>query len=243
MENNTLEFDWIDAIRSFKRWRKIYALILALALGAAVGLSLWIKPTYKATVTLLPTQSKDSKVNRLEAIASKFGLDSPVPGTNFADFLEPIVDSKTFLLRLAEIKVRDVDGSTKRLWDTFEYPGESPDLDSLVYLSRLRGMVHFLKKASGLIEISVIAPTSDMAAALANESIRIINGFNQEYNYSNARANVAFLTEQLAGAEGQKTRAAANLVNFMENNRGIDPNVSPALYSRFSALKVLPTPL
>jgi len=99
-------------------------------------------------------------------------------------------------------------------------------------------MVRLKKSASGGMEIFVTAPTPGAAAGVANETARLINEFNQEYNYSNARANVNYLTEQLANAEGQRLQANEKLVRFLETNRGIDPNTSPALFSRFSNLKM-----
>jgi capsular polysaccharide biosynthesis protein len=238
MDESIIKFDWVDLIRSFRRWWKWYVLIVAAFTGGAIFLCMVLPPTYKASVTLLPTQSKDSRVNRLEAIASKFGIDSPVPGANFADFLEPIVGSKTFLFRLSDFPVVDAKGERKKLYDTFKYSGKSADLDSLIYLSRMRSMVDFLKKASGVIEISVTAPSEAMASDIANQTVKLINEFNQEYNYSNARANVQFLTEQMAGAETGKQRASDNVVGFLERNRGIDPTTSPSLFSKYSSLKL-----
>src|SRR4051812_29473935 len=237
MEEGLIQFDLVDIVRSLKRWIKWYVLAIALTLALGITLCIIIPPTYKSSVTLLPNQSKDSKINRFEALASKFGIDSPIPGANFSDFLEPILESKSFLFRLSNFQVEDP-GTKKmvRFYDYFKYSGESADLDSLIYLSRVRGMVKFLKKASGVMEVSVTAPTAAMAAGLGNETVRLINQFNQEYNFTNARAHVAFLTDQLASAEGQKQTANEHLVKFLESNRGIDPNTSPSLFAKYESI-------
>src|SRR5690606_37776591 len=174
-DDGFVQFRAVDVVLSLRRWLKWYALILLLAGGAGIGLCFWINPEYKAAVTLLPHQTKDSRMGRLEAIASMFGIESPVPATNFADFVEPILGSKTFLFRLANFPVPTTDGKHVRLWDSFIYPAESKDLDTLIYLSRMRSMVRLKKSAAGVMQIFVTALTPRAAAGVASETARLVH--------------------------------------------------------------------
>ena len=228
--------DYFGFLKSFRKWWWFYALMIVLGLGIGITFCLILPSKYKAISTLLPNQSKESKFNRLEAIASRFGIDSPVAGNNFVDFLEPIIGSKTFLLKLADFPVERPSGNV-RLYDSFKYPRKSPILDSLIYLSNMRGMIKYQKKSSGMVEISVTADTPGLAAGLVNQITMLINEFSQEYNFATLRAHVAYLSDQTATALGAKSKKNENLVRFLENNRGIDPTVSPALFARYSDLK------
>jgi uncharacterized protein involved in exopolysaccharide biosynthesis len=226
-----------DVIRSFRRFWPLYLLVIGATLGVGLAICLIQKPKYQAYTTLLPHQSKESKLGRLDALASRFGIDSPLPGMNFVDFLDPIVVSKSFLFQLSDFPIIK-NGKTTLLFEYFKYPERGTGLDSLIYLTRLRSMVKLQKKASGLVEIKVTADTPEMAAGIANKLTQLVNDFAQEYNLANGRAHMSYLSTQVAEAEGNRRKAYDNLVRFMEANRGIDPMTSPSLFAKHTELKV-----
>jgi capsular polysaccharide biosynthesis protein len=234
----TIALGLADVVRSLLRYKALYVIVMLASIGIGLGLCFYMDPKYRAICTLLPTQSKDSKLNRLDALASRFGLDSPIPGTNFADFLDPIANSKPFLFQLSDF-MAEKDGKTSRLYDYFQYPeGKAKELDTLIYLKRVREMVKLQKKANGVVEVTVTSDSPQMAAGIANRIGVMLNDFAQEYNLANTRDHLKYLSGQLALAEASRKASNANLVRFLEANRGIDPLTSPALFTRHAELRM-----
>ena len=204
------DFEWINpkaVAREIRAKWLLYFLVALLGVGTAVLRFFLTDTVYKASATLIPNFTQESKLSKLESIASKFGMESPVPGINLAQYLEHIVTSRTLLLNLCDYKVVTPKGDSTTLFQ-FLKPEKSPapQVDTLAYLKKLQDLIRFQKEASGLVQIEVKAATPKMAAGIANQLTIEIDQFARDKNLQTLKNQITYLTEQVAVTETRRKK-------------------------------------
>jgi uncharacterized protein involved in exopolysaccharide biosynthesis len=216
-----------------RRWKLIAGTALAIALPAALILLLQ-HPTFTGRITFTPetpTTPSGGGIQALAGVANQLGLNLTPTSSVSPDFFVKL-SSSTEVLRsalLTEFPDPLHPGRRpKALLDILETKGKTPE-------ERLqRGVIQLRKqlaatadKVTGIVAIDVDMRQPELAAAVANRLVQLLNQFNLERRQSQSREQRRFTGERLAEAEKDLRAAEQVQLAFLQRNR--DYSSSPLL--------------
>jgi tyrosine-protein kinase Etk/Wzc len=232
-QNEVSIFDLITPL--VRRWKVIAATAIGFAVVAAVLLLLQA-PTYTTKTTFTPeTPSASGNAGGLMAlagVANQFGLGLGVGSSVSPDFFVKLAGS-TEILRTTLITEfpdpAEPGGSRRRpLLEILEVPGKSTEerlQRGVIWLQNLIEVT--VDKPTGIVTLEVDMPGAELAAALANHMVKLLNEFNLERRQSQSREQRRFTGERLAEAEQNLRAAERSQLAFFQRNR--DYSSSPVL--------------
>jgi uncharacterized protein involved in exopolysaccharide biosynthesis len=230
MSHQPLTFGvWVAGV--IARWRLILKVMAGVLVVAALG-AVIIPPIYKAHASFVTTSSGTSKANSmmgssgLSGIASQLGVSGLAGG-------EPS-ESPMFYISLVES-----DELKRRLLNSrFHDPHSERLADSATLLAIFRiknsdsvrrmeiGMKQISKSIkvdadlkTNLVSLSATARWPQIAAAMANRTVALVDAFNHEQRVSRARSKREFLQTRLDSAKIELSQAEENQRSFYAENR------------------------
>lgn len=209
-----------------QRWKLLLG--IPVICGILAGLiSLLLPSFYTAKTTLTPVATSSigglsgSALASLAGLAGLSGISSNSSGALSPDFIAEVLKSREVLTATLESPLR---GSPRE--------GERPLLDLLHVNGRTaeqrinRGLRKFEKAvntrvdhSTGIVTLTVKARNPELAAAIANRMLVILNSFNLERRQSQSREQARFTGERLAQAETELHQAEAAELRFLQANR------------------------
>lgn len=184
-------------------------------LGGVVGFCLAMivalntKPSYVSKAVLLPKAAVGN--NQLSQFAMLAGVNVGAANASNEMFYNDIIHSSWFYDTLSRMTWQTVDGQAIQLKDflglgSFEaknkfITAEVAEKEALA--KALSGAISLVKKPEGTMELKVELTDPAIAYQLNNTLLRLIQGFNENERYSDAKRSRQFTQRQL---DQQKTR-------------------------------------
>ena len=229
MERLPLTFGaWVAGV--IARWRtilKVVGVVLLLAAVAAVALP----PVYKGHASFVTSSSANKAPSAaastpgLQGIASQFGVGSlgGEPSESPSFYLQ-LIESEEVRRRLLNSRFQDPHSKS---------PRDSATLLSILRINNddsVRRMEIGLKKMSkaiaanadvktNLVTVTASAQWPQLAAAMTNRVVQLVDAFNHEQRVSRARSKRVFLQTRLDSAKLQLNQAEEMQRVFYEVNR------------------------
>lgn len=219
--------EYVGVLAPYARRMRLLAVLVLV--GCAVGLaSFFVMPkSYRSGALILP----DVENSPLQAVGDLASL----VGVNLGAAQDPsmvfpvLLTSDTVLKAVLEHELSADRTILQALGNDDDATPAKEDLDRL----RDRLSVH-RDQRTGVIYLSVLMPTPELASASASEFVRQLDDQVRTRRRNEAAVQRRFLDEQLAAALSDVEAAREALVDFRTENRSIDS--SPALRQRESEL-------
>ena len=205
-----------------RRWRMI---VLVPLIAGVVAVAYWVlaPAQYDGVTSFAPEQRNRMQLPAgLLGVASQFGLDLGQDATHSPRFYADLLRTRPVLERA--------------LLSRFPATTAPTDSTTLLALMRIRGddSTKVLQKATRAFErrlgiridnqtdvvtLAVRLPRRDLAAAVANRMVDLLNDFNAHYRQSQARMRRAFLQQRLPSAEAELHGAEDALSSFYRTHQ------------------------
>jgi uncharacterized protein involved in exopolysaccharide biosynthesis len=221
-----------------RRWR-LLVLAPAIAVVLAIAIALVLPKRWTATAQVMPeTPGASALPSGLGALAGQFGIALPRGAAGESpDFYAALLKSRqlsdSLLLGRLRVPGRPDSASVLNLLGT---PGDTPAerlYRGRILLGQMLGTG--IDAKTNIIRISVTASSPELAAAITNRYIGLLNQFNQTRRATQAHERRMFVEEQARHADEQ-LRAAENAVQgFLAANR--DFRNSPSLTFQYERLE------
>lgn len=237
--------------QAIKRNRKLYYVVLPVALFVALVIAKSIPPYYKCEVILAPEAGGGSEMGQLASLASSFGV-SIGSGSQGGDAITPslypdLMKSTDFKTSLFPIKVHAKKDKTtmtyydylknewKEPWweDFFGLMAPEKKKDTLVNnfeltgeQMRIAGMINknivcVINKKTGLISINVIAQDPYIVALLADSVKTRLQDFLTDYRTKKSRHDLEYAEMLLRQSKKDYEHARQKYVEFVDANQDI----------------------
>jgi tyrosine-protein kinase Etk/Wzc len=210
-----------------RRWRVIAGAGLLGAVLAAVFLILQ-RPVYTGKSTFTPETSSATSLAGslagLAGLAGQFMLPTSSSSSVSPDFFAMVLHSREILRPTLETEFTDPRSSTavvrRPLLDILEVRGKTPEQRLQSGARRLDGkMKADIDRRTGIVTLSVEMPSRELAAAVTNRMVELLNRFNLERRQSQSREERRFSGDRLATAERELRAAEQAQLAFLQRNR------------------------
>ncbi|MEO7138254.1 MAG: Wzz/FepE/Etk N-terminal domain-containing protein [Gemmatimonadales bacterium] len=208
-----------------RRWRVIAATAIGCAVLAAVLLLLQ-RPVYTAETSFTPETPSNSSVSSsiagLAGLAGQLGLSANISASVSPDFFARLLHSREVLRSALLTEFPDPRDTAKKrpLLDLMEVPAKSPE-------GRLQAGARSLAKTTeakvdkttGIVTLEVEMHSPELAAAVANRMIELLNQFNLERRQSQSHEQRRFTGDRLQATEQELRGAERAQLRFLQTNR------------------------
>lgn len=220
---------WLAGI--IARWKLVLRVMAGTLVVAAIAAVL-IPPVYEVHASFVTSSSSSSKAasalsgagGGLQGIASQLGVTAGLDPSESPNFYVKLIESQELRRRLLNSKFRDPRSDS---------PRDSATLLSILHIRNsdsVRRMEIGLKEMgkaistdfdlkTNVVELSVKSRWSDIAAAIANRTIALVDGFNHEQRTSRARSKRIFVQSRLDSAKAELQQAEERQRFFYDQNR------------------------
>jgi uncharacterized protein involved in exopolysaccharide biosynthesis len=209
-----------------RRGRLLLGVPLVIGVVAALG-SLFVPNQYTAVTTFSTDAGQDllGSLGGLAGLAGQFGVRGLTGATVPPEYFASLLHSRSILERTVRdsfawpsdsaapsarrplLVALDVDGDTPN-----EILGRSiEELDDRIETS--------VDKQTGVVSLAVEMPDPDLAAAVANRMVALVEDFNRTTRQSQSRAQREFTGTRLAQAASELRTAEADRLQFLSANR------------------------
>jgi uncharacterized protein involved in exopolysaccharide biosynthesis len=208
-----------------KNWRTVVGLPFIAAL-LVLALSFLVAPTYTGTTSFVPEIRSDAGMPAgLAGLAGQLGINFGAEASQSPQFYAEVVKSREILNRLliaryADPRPKAVLGDSITLL-TIILRGRKNRPDSLERAAkRLAGLLTVgVNAQTNIVTVKARLPSPDLAAAVPNRLVALLNEFNTQSRQSQARERRKF-TEQRVSASAQDLQDAEEaLKRFYQSNR------------------------
>lgn len=228
-ESEALTFGvWLAEI--IARWKLVLKVMGATVLVAALAV-LILPPVYRSHASFVTASSSTAKMSSafgsasgLAGLASQLGMGSVGEPSESPNFYAKLIESEELRRRLLSSRFQDPRGKSAR------------DSATLLQILRIRsddsvrrmeiGMKRMLKSIdivfdlkTNLVDVTVTSRWPELAAAIANRTIELVDGFNHEQRISRARSKRVFVQGRLDSARVELLQAEERQRVFYDQNR------------------------
>lgn len=208
-----------------RRWRLIVGTAIVCATLAAVLLLLQ-RPVYTAETSFTPetpsNSSLSSSIAGLAGLAGQLGLSANISASVSPDFFAQLLQSRELLRSVLLTEFPDPrDTGTKRpLLDLIGARAESSEerLQKGARLLITRSDTR-VDKLTGIVTLEVEMHSPELAAAVANRMIELLNEFNLERRQSQSHEQRRFTGDRLGASEEELRDAERAQLRFLQTNR------------------------
>jgi len=217
------------------RWRKLIAVTALLCTAATVAVLLFLPPVYTGETTFTPETAQGSGggggLGGLIGLAGQLGISIGGFGSNGSpEFFSALLKSPGLLRATLNTEFPDPDQPDRRrpLLDILRIKGDSPEArlqrgtQALAHLTQTS-----VDQNTSIVTLRVKMPSRELAAAVANRMVNLLNTFNLESRQSQSRKEREFTEQRLAQAKDELQQAEQAQLRFLEANRSY--RTSPAL--------------
>lgn len=208
-----------------RRWRFIAGTAIVCGALAAVYLLLQ-RPVYTAETSFTPEAPNNSSVSSsiagLAGLAGQLGLGANVSASVSPDFFARLLHSRELLRSVLTTEFPDPreTGAKRPLLDLMGVPDKSPEERLQDGTRRLTARTDAkVDKSTGLVTLEVEMQSPELAAAVANRMIELLNHFNLERRQSQSHEQRRFTGDRLQAAEQELRNAERAHLRFLQTNR------------------------
>lgn len=210
-----------------RRWRLVLGTPMALVLGV-LFISMLTGAEYEAQTTLMPRTSEGG-ASRITGLAAQLGLDVSGPSGETPEFYAELLKTPGLLREAAASNYRVAVGPPEErdtiegtLVDLYDIEVDRPENALRATAAHLRKNVSARAElTTGLVTLTVSAPWPELAVAVTDRMIELINEFNLERRQTQARAEREFVGRRLDDIRGELAQAEDSLAAFYVSNRSI----------------------
>ena len=220
---------WLAGIIS--RWRLVLW-VMAGTLVAAVLAVLILPPIWQAHASFVTAGSTNSKMasalsgsgGGLQGIASQLGVTPAGDPSESPNFYVSLIQSEELRRRLLKSRFQDPRGKSPRdsatLLEILRPKSSDPQRRVELGIKTLgKSIVTNFDLKTNLVQITVDARWSELAAGIANRTIELVDAFNHEQRVSRARSKRLFVQSRLDSAKVELQNAEERQRFFYEQNR------------------------
>jgi uncharacterized protein involved in exopolysaccharide biosynthesis len=207
-------------VRVVRQNRRLFLLLpLALAFVGAL-IAVFTPITYTSAATFMPTTASRSS-GALASLGAQFGL--ALPGNDPSQspaFYVDLLQSEVLLGQLLRREYQAAPDAPKRaLADLYEVQGKTPaERDDNTIRKLKREVTAAANQKTGVVKVSVRAPTAYLAQQVATELLGALDRFNNERRRSGARAERQFTEQRLRTVTDELRQAEDRLLDFRTRN-------------------------
>jgi len=229
------DISFFEILTPLVRWRKLIVATAVLCTAVTTAVLLLLSPVYTGETTFTPESSQGAGgaggLGGLIGLAGQLGLTVGSMGSGTSpEFFSALLKSPGLLRATlsTEFAAPDRPDSHQPLLDILHVKGDSPE----ARLQRGTRILANLTETSidentGIVTLRVKMPSRQLAAAVANRMVELLNKFNLESRQSQSRQEREFTEKRLAQAQQELRQAEQAQLRFLEANRTY--RTSPAL--------------
>jgi uncharacterized protein involved in exopolysaccharide biosynthesis len=220
---------WLAGIIS--RWRLVVWVVAGTLVLAALA-AILLPPVYQARASFVTASSTNSKMASalsgngvgLQGLASQLGVSSGGDPSESPNFYVRLIESEELRRRLLRSKFQDPRGSSPRdsatLLEILRPRSNNPERRMELGIKKIGQSIstNFDLKTN-LVQLTVEAQWSQLAAAIANRTVELVDAFNHEQRVSRARSKRLFVQSRLDSAKLELQNAEERQRFFYEQNR------------------------
>jgi uncharacterized protein involved in exopolysaccharide biosynthesis len=220
---------WLAGVIS--RWRLVLW-VMAGSMAVAALAAVLLPPVYRANASFVTTSSSNNKLasalsgggGGMQGLASQFGVSSGTDPSESPNFYVRLIESEELKRRLLKSNFQDPRGKSPRdsatLLEIFRPRSSNPQRRMELGIKQLgRSISTDFDLKTNLVLLSVEARWSQLAAAIANRTIELVDGFNHEQRVSRARSKRLFVQNRLDSARVGLQNAEERQRFFYDQNR------------------------
>ncbi|HJQ09415.1 MAG TPA: GNVR domain-containing protein [Gemmatimonadaceae bacterium] len=220
---------WLAGIIS--RWRLVLWVMAGTLVVAALAAVL-LPPVYQAHASFVTVGSSSSKVANalsgsgagLQGLASQLGVPSGTDPSESPNFYAKLIESDELKRRLLRSKFLDPRGKSPTdsatLLEILRPKAENPQRRMELAIKRIgKAITTNYDLKTNLVQLTVDARWSELAAAIANRTIGLVDAFNHEQRVSRYRSKRLFLQNRLDSAKIELQNAEQQQRIFYDQNR------------------------
>ena len=220
---------WLAGIIS--RWRLVGWVIVGTLVAAALAVVV-LPPIYTARASFVTAGSTNSKMAGalsgtgpgLQGLASQLGVAGGSDPSESPNFYVKLIQSQELRRRLLRSKFRDPRGNSPRdsatLLDILRIKNDDPARKMEIGIKKLGNAISTdFDLKTNLVTLDVSARWSELAAAIGNRTIELVDAFNHEQRVSRARSKRIFVQSLLDSAKLQLQDAEERQREFYDQNR------------------------
>ena len=211
-----------------RRWKLLMGLPVALA-AATVAISLLVPRWYTATTTFTPQETSSNVLSSgglagLAGLAGQFGISIAPGGEDSPDFFAKVLTSQELLTNTVQSQFDDpnanVPGPKQTLLTILDAGGDT-DRERIGKAIRKfeKLIVVSVDKRSGIVSLEVELRSPELAAAVANRMIELLNAFDLDRLKLQSREQRTFIGERLTQAQAELDQTEGTLLHFLQSNR------------------------
>ncbi len=220
---------WLAGIIS--RWRLVLWVMAGTLIVAALA-AVVLPPVYQAHASFVTAGSTNSKVASalsgngagLQGLASQLGVSSGADPSESPNFYVRLIESEELRRRLLRSKFQDPRGHSPRdsatLLEIFRPRSNNPQRRMELGIKKLGQSISTdFDLKTNLVLLTVEARWSQLAAAIANRTVELVDAFNHEQRVSRARSKRLFVQSRLDSAKVELQNAEERQRYFYDQNR------------------------
>jgi uncharacterized protein involved in exopolysaccharide biosynthesis len=220
---------WLAGIIS--RWRLVLWVMAGTLVAAAIAAVL-LPPVYQAHASFVTAGSTNSKMASalggggagLQGIASQLGVSPSGDPAESPNFYVRLIESEELKRRLLRSKFQDPRGrsptDSATLLDILRPRSNDPQRRMELGIKKLGQSISTdFDLKTNMVLLSVEARWSQLAAAIANRTVELVDAFNHEQRVSRARSKRVFVQSRLDSAKLELQSAEERQRVFYDQNR------------------------
>jgi uncharacterized protein involved in exopolysaccharide biosynthesis len=220
---------WLAGIIS--RWRLVLWVMTGTMVLAALA-AVVLPPVYQAHASFVTASSSNSKMASalsgngagLQGIASQLGVSSGSDPSESPNFYVRLIESEELKRRLLRSKFQDPRGKSPRdsatLLEIFRPRSSNPQRRMELGIKQVGQSISTdFDVKTNLVLLTVEARWSELAAAIANRTIALVDTFNHEQRVTRARSKRLFLQSRLDSARIELQNVEERQRFFYDQNR------------------------
>ena len=220
---------WLAGI--IARWRLVLK-VMAVTLVIAALAAILLPPIYKVHASFATSSSTNSKMASalsgggagLSGIASQLGVSAGPEPSESPNFYVKLIDSDELRRRLLNSRFQNPRSNSQRdsatLLEILRIRNNDPVRRMEIGIKKVKKAVstgYDLK--TNVVDLVVTSRWSDLAAAMANRTIALVDAFNHEQRVTRARSKRVFVQSRLDSAKVQLNQAEDRQKYFYQQNR------------------------
>jgi uncharacterized protein involved in exopolysaccharide biosynthesis len=220
---------WLAGIIS--RWRLVLGVIGATLIVAALSV-IFLPPVYEAHASFVTAGSTSSKMAGalsssgmgLQGLASQLGVSAGGDPSESPNFYVKLIESEELRRRLLNSKFLDPRGQSPRdsarLLDILRLESSDPQRKMEMGIKEMgKAIGSDFDIKTNLVTLSIDSRWPELAAAIGNRTIALVDAFNHEQRVSRARSKRLFVQSRVDSARLQLQDAEESQRIFYDQNR------------------------
>jgi uncharacterized protein involved in exopolysaccharide biosynthesis len=220
---------WLAGIIS--RWRLVLWVMAATLVLAALA-AILLPPVYQVRASFVTASSNNSKMasalsggaGGLQGLASELGVSPGGDPAESPNFYVRLIQSDELKRRLLRSRFQDPRGKSPRdsatLLEIFRPHSDNPQRRMELGIKQLgKSISTDFDLKTNMVLLTVEARWSQLAAAIANRTIDLVDAFNHEQRVSRARSKRMFVQSRLDSAKLELQNAEERQRVFYDQNR------------------------